>query len=173
MDKNSVLVELVESYRSEYAQLAEDWRAIETKAQASITVCGILIGGVFLFLREFRLEMNAAQKSALAGATVLLGIAVAFSIAALWVRTYPRPPLGDDAKELTDDVLRIREEDWEEAHPRWLRDRIAAWQPVNNRLHEIVAGKARRVFLGQCALVGALALVMALSLWVLFRGVRP
>src|SRR4026208_1759911 len=102
----------LESVRAEYVELSDQWKALDSKAQATGAVAGVLLAGLFAFVRE-----NATQDGLatfLVALATILALAAAFLVVlALQIRTVEPPPLGEQVLRLIENVSDKSESDEE------------------------------------------------------------
>ncbi len=90
--------------RREYDESNETWRDIEQKAQGTIAIAGIFLGGGFALVRSFgSLPPCSIAWFALAGAGMLVSIVTA--IAALLVRTVVTLETSDHFRERAEALI--------------------------------------------------------------------
>jgi hypothetical protein len=67
--------QLLASFQQEYDDAVETWRALEGKAQISITIGGVVLAAVFAFARDLK-GISSLEKLLLGSSVVLLVVAV-------------------------------------------------------------------------------------------------
>lgn len=93
--KNSFYQTALNAYKADYDRLIDSRKAIESKAQTTITVAGIFIAAVFAFIRELNsLNLSLIGKIILIIAVLLLTISVFCSIFVLLKRVTLQPLTG-------------------------------------------------------------------------------
>ena len=129
-----VLEQAVESYREEYRELAQDWHALDTKAQGSIAVAGIFLAGTFAFIRNLTATDATGFLVLLVVTVIALLAAVLFGILALRIREVLVPPLGEQYKTLVDDLARAGDLDTnDDRFTNFLNDECGRWHEAGAR----------------------------------------
>ena len=168
----NLLKELLESYRKQYEELCSDWRAIESKAQATVTIAGVFVAAIFAFLNQLTEQTILIQKVLLALSLLGLVFSVLLSVLALKVDKVLKAPLGEEKEELVMDLLALSDSDAEikARIPRLQYDQLEGWKEANKSLFTATQKKANRVFRSQVVLVATLFLIGALATTFVFRA---
>jgi hypothetical protein len=160
--RTNVLQGVIASYEREYKELEDVWKQLDAKAQGTITVCGVLLAGIFAFARE---PVGAhLDQMILRASVVLIVISIGFALNALQVRSVLGAPVGEEHEKLAFDLLDLR--DWAKAERQenFLRDQAAQWRNSNNSVHAANQQKAGRVQWAQWVLVGAVVCTASVTL---------
>jgi hypothetical protein len=164
---------LIESYREQYKERWEVWRNLEAKAQGTVTIAGIFIGGVFAFIRE---SSNATilDRAGLGLTVVALILAVIWSVRVLLIRHAPTAPNGDAIAYMFWDMLEGSDAEMLRDFKLFVRGYTRAWADVNAKLSLMNEDKAK--FLGRSqrmlgAAVGLMALLTLIR--IVFAGQAP
>lgn len=99
----TALIELaLERARYEYAELAENWKQLDTKAQGTGALSGVFLAAVFAFGQQNSPMLTIVAVKAVAIALVLLlTAAILCAVICLWTREAQMPP---DAHTVRDQV---------------------------------------------------------------------
>ena len=165
--KNQILLESIISFQDEYKDLYDTWKAIDSKAQASATIAGVFLAAVFAIAREIPSTFQQFQRIFLAVAIFLLVITVCLCVFGMQIRKISAPPIGENLKELVNDLLPILTERNKNVRIyRFLRDKIDLWDISNSDLKKICLKKASWIQFGQVCLVIAIIFVTFVTLTV-------
>lgn len=142
------------SYGDSYKDLSETWRHIDSKAQSVLGASGILVGALVAFAKSGgSAHLPAAAVMAL---MVLLGACVLLALMALWIRSVPAPPTGQELEGLARDLVGASVNgDVSARYLDYLRQRMKAWSDVVRKVSDANSSKAWCVLLSQCALAVA------------------
>lgn len=157
----------LEATRAEYEELCDQWKAIDSKAQATGAVAGVLLAGLFAFARE-PMPRSDVATAFLVLATVLSLTAAFLVVLAMQIRTVEPPPLGDDIVRLIDNVT-DKSNDVDELSERitlLLSDQRKLWTMPIKSTRDGLRSKTDRLLGAQWALLGAL---VALGITTLHR----
>ena len=160
----------LDSFREEYSELSETWRQLDGKAQATASMAGIFVGGLFAVLKLNPPALSGAERVLLTLAVAALAGAVVLSLLALFIRQVPAAPRGDTLHALVRDLLGLDDQD--ERHARvtkLLQDMIRMWSEANEQIHETNLWKARRLQWAQGVLLCGILLTAALVLVLTYR----
>lgn len=87
-------------YNTQYADLSDRWKAIDTKAQGSVAIAGIFIGGVFTLARDITCKTSGDEVRLMIVVVVFLLSSSICSALALLARKARRPlPEGPQLKQ--------------------------------------------------------------------------
>ena len=145
---------------SEYTELSDVWKQVDTKAQATATIAGIFMAAAFAFVRNAAFQLTSTEKVLLSALLVLLLASISVAVRAMLIREVPMPPEPEAVAKMVEELLTQPETEYEERHASLLADTVNAWIPVNRELRSTVTSKASGVAWAQGALLLA-ALVMA------------
>ena len=149
-----LLREVLDAYRAEYKELHEDWRALDTKAQGTITVCGIFIAGIFALLKDLSLATPSDVRQSLTVTTVLLTISIVACVMSFFVRDV-RVPRAEDHEENVSALIDAKRID-NTSIANYLRDQCIPWKEANDSISAKKNIKASLLVFGQFSLVCAL-----------------
>jgi uncharacterized membrane protein YkvI len=160
---------LLDSYEQEYRELGAEWRAIEAKAQGTVTIAGVFIASAFAFLNQLTESTTSLQRLLLASGITGLVATVLLSVVALRVRTIYQAPIGEDQYKPVMDLLKIKEADvLAERLPGLQHDRLDGWKSTNEKLTKERRKKAETLFAAQVVLVVTLATIGMLAMTFIF-----
>lgn len=98
-DHNAVIdayeLELAKStlgiYNAQYTDLNDRWKAIDTKAQGSVAIAGIFIGGIFALARDVTCRTHGGEVALMLAVVGVLALSTLCSALALLTRNVHRP----------------------------------------------------------------------------------
>jgi hypothetical protein len=161
--RHEILENVLEAYESEYKDLADTWRLLETKAQALASVAGVFIAGAFGFARDSIKDVSPRIKVGLSVAVFLLLLAVVCGVFALIVRRVWSPPGGSQRLRMAEEFLAISTpEDSDERYLNYIRDQSMTFAQAVKTMRDVNRTKAAWVVAGQIFLLIAAALVCVL-----------
>lgn len=153
--RQSLRDNLLESFSDEYSNASETWKALEAKAQSTVTIGGIFLAAAFAYSRELT-AITCCGRVLLIMAIVLLLGSVAFCVAALRIQKIVDPPQGTFAAgavlQLTDPSKHLDEETLQ----NFTRDRVTRWKESLESLIARNDEKASLIWTGQIFLGSAL-----------------
>lgn len=97
---------LLSSYESEYKDLCDTWKIVESKAQSTITLSSVLLAAAFAMAKDLPLSFTPIDKCALSLAVFALALSIYAAVWALRIRKIHGPPLGRSLHQLTDDLIK-------------------------------------------------------------------
>lgn len=151
-----MLRELVDSYAREYADLRGTWDNLEKKAQASVAVAGVFLGGVLSFARDVKHNTPVGDRVFASAVIVMMVFAIITAGRAMKVRTVLQPALGSNVAPMVEALLRNDAEDEQaEREANLLRDWRNMWEKTNSEVARLNKIKAGAVNLAQLLLLAA------------------
>jgi hypothetical protein len=169
-----LLQEALDRYEEEYKELLDTWRDLERKAQATITIAGAFLAGVFAFARQSGPPVSLEVKIFLVFAITLIVIVFLFSISVFSVRERHMAPSSAMTYRFVMDLLRDAEDtaegkkDLEERTPFFLGDMISSWQGINEELIRLNRIKAGNLWKSHVVLIAAAMVVFVLIILSIF-----
>jgi hypothetical protein len=165
--ESQILQLVVRSFLDEYNDLNETWRHLDAKAQATATIAGIFIAGVFAFLTRQGVPVAALQRAILFAGIVFLAVSTLLALLAMRIREISRPPIGSVLSDLVSDLFAEGNlETLADRIPRFLGDQSSLWTFTNEEAYRQNSCKARLIFWAQLMLVlsiGAVSLFTILT----------
>lgn len=151
--KERLVRDALDSYKEEYRELCENWRGLESKAQSTITICGIFLAGMLAFVRGLSSTSSTAETWILIIAAVWLTAATLSSLGVVRLRSVSAAPSGDDLDGLIDDLLDAEDGDTPERFIAYTRDHAHLWSDVNRDLERVNKIKAKWLFAAHALLI--------------------
>ncbi len=152
------------SYRDEYRELAEDWRALDRKAQGTVAIAGIFIAAALAFLDAVPIA-DAVTTMLLAIAVTALATSVVFAVLALRIREVRSPPPGDRITVMARDLSAPEEPKTDISDVvGFLNEQIEQWRPVNRDVRKHYNAKTQHMGRAQFYLTVAIIAVAVLAL---------
>ena len=153
------------SFQEEYKDLNDTWKLIDSKAQSSGTIAGIFLAAAFALARQLPVGFSLWQRYLLCVGIVLLIAAVCFALAGLQIRRISPPPIGQNLRQLVDDLLpNLSEAERDARMTAFTSDQMLLWQESNGTMREKASGKALWVSLSQYSLFAAIMVVTVVTL---------
>jgi hypothetical protein len=162
--RNKLRERLLDDFRQEYADAVETWRALETKAQVSITVGGVFLAATFAFARDLD-KLDSAQKLLLSSAIVLLVVTVLCGLAVFHVVEIQAPPLGTFAQVGVFDILKKPDGELQGYLERFSQDQATTWRSAIEGVAAANNRKADWVWRAQLSLVIAITATAAFTIY--------
>lgn len=154
----------LETHRSEYAELSEIWRNLDTKAQGLGALAGIFLAAALAWARELPTDATAPVRAVVIGTIVLLVLTIVAAVFALQVRAVTASPLGPETEEMLQDILgKAKDGEQEQRLVAFNNDQIAAWKDTNDAVRGFNESKAQWVSFGQVTLLIAALIVATFS----------
>ncbi len=161
--KESLKQTVLDSYREEYKDYADNWRNLETKAQGNIAVAGIFIAGVFAFLTKGNYTPNEYDRFLLLLSIGFLVASIVASIFVLQTRTVKVPPLGSFVDYQIKRILKVDDADFHERVRRFGLEHFNKWREVMDAMDKTVQSKADRLWIAQILLMAAILSIALLT----------
>ena len=158
---------VLSGYESEYKDLLEAWKLVETKAQGAITIAGIFLAGAFSFAKDLKAETSILARIPLLASIALLLIAVLLAVRALVVKKAPRLPAGSTIETLASPLLKVAEPGLPLYLTNLANDQIEVWRETNRALDAAVVVKARQVAQSQWCIFSAATAFVLYTAWVI------
>jgi hypothetical protein len=161
---------VLSSYESEYRDLLEAWKLVESKAQGAIAIAGIFLAAAFSFAKDLNEGPGFAARLSLVVSIASLLLAVLLAVMALAVRNVPRWPAGKTIEDVANPLLKAAEAGLPLFLSALANDQIEVWRDTNSRLAKALASKASKVALSQwCIFCSATVFVIYTSVVILNR----
>ena len=155
----------LETYREEYRDLSETWRALDTKAQGQGGIAGIFLAALFAWARDLPAAFGGSERFLVISSILVLVAAIVGAVFAMQVRSVAAPPLGEETAGMVRDILRKQKpEELSERLAAFYNDQIASWKDTNEDMRGHIESKAARIQFAQGALLLAAVLVSMLSI---------
>lgn len=136
----------------------DQWKTLETKAQGTVAIAGIFLGGVFSMANAVKSNSGMFERVVLTLTSGALLLAVANAIHALQVRSTAFP--GGSLHETVEVLLRPeRAHELAERVPLFAGDRARDWRACAKELVAVNAAKAVNLRRAQWALLASALLV--------------
>lgn len=160
----------IESYRDEFRDLSETWRAHDTKAQGIGTIAGIFLAAVFTWARTPPANLGTWGRLAITLSAIGLIAAVVCAVLALRVRKVANPPHGQQTGTQISDILgQLSKEEMPQRLEALAKQQMGAWQRANASMRAEAEKKGKHIDRGQIALLvsaGLVAVTAGFSIWI-------
>jgi hypothetical protein len=151
------------SSESEYADLLDNWKWIDAKAQATGVIAGVFIAASFASMKNADFVLGPVEKAVLVAVLVSLIAAIGFAVLAMHVRDLDGRPMGaEESRARAVDALGLPPEEHDKRYLDLLKLSVDAWVDVNRGFRDGVADKANRLRMAQAFLLVAVAAVTLL-----------
>lgn len=164
--QRELLEQVLEAYQTEYSELIQNGRNLETKAQGTTAIAGIFLGGLFGFLRDPQCHRLLATLFWTAAST--LGCAIVFAALVLLVRTRKIIFLGDTVNQFARDLLPLDQPTLSARLPAFPGDVASVWRQRVNETRSTVAKRGDLLWIAQLLLMLGIILSIAavfVKLW--------
>lgn len=163
--QDRILNHALSSFQEEYKDLTDTWKVIDGKAQATGTIAGVFLAAAFAFARDVPAGFGQGQRALLCVGIGMLVLTVCLALAGLQIRRVSAPPIGENLKQLVQDLLpNLTEIERDARLTAFIGDQIMLWEQCNQNVREKTTGKARWVTLSQYCLLAAIVVVTAVTL---------
>jgi hypothetical protein len=153
----------LDSYREEYKELSDVWKALETKAQGTVTIAGIFIAAAFTFAKDLATTRLDFYGNLFLGAAIIFLIpTIILSVLVLWRRTVKSIPGGEAVEQWADDIGETLDEDLPEMTRRFIDQQSSVWKTTVSSAKEAITQKENLLHAAQILLllaIGAAAVV--------------
>jgi hypothetical protein len=102
-----VLKQILKSCEDEYNYCNQSFQALDSKANATGGISGILLAATFAFVEQFKATENNISLIFLILIILLLILSMSFSVLSMWVKKIKSPPIS---KLLFNDVIGLYKE---------------------------------------------------------------
>lgn len=159
-----LLTELLNTERSAYGRADGVWRALDSKAQGTVTIAGVFIAIGFAYvkdIREAKINFSEIEAVGLAVALSFFLLSVVLSLWVLWVRSKVAMPDGEsDCLRM---ILDADEAELDECTQRYRHDLAGIWKRASANLKQHNSTKGKLLFYAQLALLLAIAILAFLE----------
>lgn len=152
--KNIILRE----YEEEYKDLADTWRALETKAQGTAAVSGVFLAAGATLAKNLLTGIPFWGRVPFVVSLLALVTSSGAAVASLRIKNAPRRPSGDAVAELAAPLLRGPAQGADSLSVGFVGDRIEMWAKTNDDLLTTIHAKARAINQSQWLLFTAVGL---------------
>ena len=157
------------AYEAEHSRLVDVWKALESKAQATVAIAGIFIGGTLALAKDIKPDADPLTRVAIFLLTcILLGVVIC-GIQALRVTDVAGAPGGESLEGLAAALLALPPAELPDRMPRFFGDVSGIWRKANAEHRTVNEKKARWIAWGQWLLLSAIVAAAGLTTWTLFR----
>lgn len=155
----------LDSYREEYKEFSDVWKALETKAQATVTIAGIFMAAAFTFAKDLAATRLDYYGNLFLGAAIILLIpTIICSVFVLWRRTVKSVPSGEDVESWADAIANTSDDDLPDRTCRFLDQHSSVWKETVASTKEAIAEKERLLHLAQTLLLFAIGAAVVVTL---------
>jgi hypothetical protein len=166
--RTTILRDTLQACMTEYSDLQSNFTHLDTKAQSTTAIAGILLAAALAFAKNDTLkvivELAGRWVAALLAAIVLsLMGSTALCLYAMRIRDTACVD-SEPLKREADAILSRESSEWTERHVNFLRGQIADFQLIQHNLFAVNERKAKAVSWGQLFLSLAIVLVAMLLL---------
>lgn len=168
--REEVVEKVIESFLTEYKELQEAWKSLETKAQGMIQIVGLFTAGAFAYVNE--IKETTANGERLLLLTIIIGLvtSVILSIVSLKVRETYSPPIGRYLNEVTKHLLKeTNAVTFAAVYQDYLEEQAKRWEIVNEDVRLANDLKANYLWKSQQFLIVSISLVSLLIVYKIFK----
>jgi hypothetical protein len=151
----------IAAYEAEYRDLADNWRSLDGKAQGTVAIAGVFIGGALAFVQSLYADGPVCMKLVVGLGVLLLLVSVGFALGVLRIRTVNAPPDGDGVRLLVNNVLAADRAERPARYLGYLEDRLMAWKKAIDEVASANDSKATDLWTAQ-RFLGASVVTFAL-----------
>ena len=162
--ETQLLRDTLDAYKEEHSELSENWRNLDGKAQGVIAVAGILLAGMFAFVRTLSQAATCGERWFVTVAAISIMASIALALVVLWIRTVPAAPLGESLEPLVDDLLDSEDGMEPDRLHNLSRDHARMWKSTNVEIQKVNEFKARYVQRAQGVLMLGIVVVVIFTL---------
>lgn len=163
--------EVLDAAAKDFERTLDTWKGLEGKAQATVAVAGIFIGGTFAIVRD--MGGAATLHRVLAGAVVALLVAAVLSaVMALRIRFVTGPPSAANLQAVLADLFALTDAQMAQRELAYVQDRIRLWRAGIDEHDRANQAKARWIGRAQVCLLLAILAAAGLVMAMLVGG-RP
>lgn len=167
--KRQLFTEVEKDYRDEYRELLDTWKQLEGKAQASVGIAGLFLGGILGLASSFTPRTPCYERVLIAIVALALTAAVVLAVFALLIRLIPGAPLGSTMGQQAIDIIAIvTESEVQERKDAFLQSRLNLWRGTVVALQTHNERKAMLVAAGQSLTIVAVVSAGILSMLLIF-----
>jgi hypothetical protein len=148
-DDLSLLRLALDGNRDYYNEMSELWRHLDTKAQGTIALGGILLAAFAGFITKSERAASCADRVLSVIAVALFTSGIAASALCLRLRQSSVPPHFGTLQSSIEDLLKIDKKDRENRMPDFVRELISAWKVTNEDTSRILSKKSAWLSVGQ------------------------
>jgi hypothetical protein len=153
---HEIQTQVLAAYEFEYRDLADNWKSLDAKAQGTVGIAGLFIGGALALANRLTVNSSATLRGALGFGVILLLVCVVCSLTVLKIREVSAPPDGDSASDLANGLLDLPRDSRYERFLPYLNDRVKAWRISNQAVADANDSKATWLWRAQRLLGGAI-----------------
>jgi|WetSurMetagenome_2_1015567.scaffolds.fasta_scaffold18898_5 hypothetical protein len=156
----------------EYQEMSDTWRHLDSKAEATITVSGIILGAVFVLIQA-RLGNNIFlrgpyDKHMIATAIILLNLSIFFAILTIRVRRVSMGITGEDIQGMANDLIQSLEYYSTDRIANYYKDQFTICQNAINEIRNANDSKAANLTRSHWTILAAMILLMIISIKSIF-----
>lgn len=155
----------LDSYREEYKELSEVWKALETKAQGTVTIAGIFIAAAFTFAKDLAATRLDYYGNLFLGAAIILLIpAIICSVLVLWKRTVQSIPSAEDIEWWADLIRDTPDNALPDRICSFLDQQSIVWKETVASSRDAIERKAELLLVAQVLLLLAIGAASVVTL---------
>jgi len=156
---------LVQFRREEYKELSELWRNVDTKAQGTIALAGILLAAFVAFITKAQAPVCLYERILSLVAVVLFTASMIASVLALRLRKSAGSPyLGGGIESAVLDLLQVEVQDRTDRMPDLIREELSLWEECNATESSAIDTKAALLTWGQVFIGFSIACLAAIAI---------
>ena len=148
-DDLSLLRLALDGNRDYYDEMTELWRHLDTKAQGTIALGGILLAAFAGFVAKGQRPAACVDRAFSVVAVLLFTSGIAMSALCLRLRQSSVPPHFGELQSSIEDLLKIDKDDRESRMPDLFRELISLWKETNEETSRILKRKSTWLRIGQ------------------------
>jgi hypothetical protein len=104
-DDFKLLQMAVQSSQDDYKELSETWRHLDSKAQGSIAICGILSAGIAAFASRPESFHSGIEQLLVLGSLFALAAGIFFALATMRLRSVEAAPYSGVIQQMIRDLI--------------------------------------------------------------------
>lgn len=159
-----ILREALTRHQDEYKELLENWRDLERKAQATVTIAAAFLAGLIAFVRQLPNPLPTSIAVFLILAVILLLFVFMTSIFVFTVQQRRMSPPSTTVYQFASELLNAITDPEELANriPNFLIDNIRLWKGTNDDIFAINKDKAEKLWRCHVILIADIMVVFVL-----------
>lgn len=146
----------LDARREEYKDLSELWRHLDTKAQSTVPLVGILMAAFVGFVTKKGGPVCVADRVLSVGEVLLLTATAVLFVVSLTLRESIGAPFLGVLQSMIDDVLKLSPDERAKRMDDLAREELDAWEKCNDSVRLVTEKKSKWLYRGQISICVAI-----------------
>ncbi len=166
-DDSNLIKLCIRSYQDDYKEISENWRHLDSKAQGSIAICGILSAATAAFVSRKTVDLNCFEQILVTLTLISLAVGILFALLSMQLRAVVEAPYAGTIQSHIKSILKFPNERSNPVTNLWL-NQIDDWEACNSSAKSSLDSKSKHLQVSHWAILIATFLISVTGIFKIF-----